>query len=211
LRVEKAIILFVKDPQPGRVKTRLAAAVGEAEAAAIYKQLVEAVCRVIPQDCNVEIFYDPPEKRVFIESWLRTRLPARVRFFAQTAGDLGVRMAQAFAEVFTEGARKVAIIGSDCVELCAATFGEAWRALDTHDCVIGPSHDGGYYLLGLTAPRPRLFEGVAWSSATTLRDTLARARELGVSVHLLPELHDVDTEIDWRRAQQNLTSRDATH
>jgi len=115
-----------------------------------------------------------------------------------------VRLEIAFASAFSRGFQKVAAIGSDCVELDASTFAETWQALDANDCVIGPTVDGGYYLLALRAPTPLLFAGVDWSTAAVFAQTLERARGTGLRVHVLPKLHDVDTEDDWSRAEQRL-------
>jgi glycosyltransferase A (GT-A) superfamily protein (DUF2064 family) len=92
------------------------------------------------------------------------------------------------------------------VELVPAIFAEAWPALSRGEVAIGPTDDGGYYLLGLSQPQPSLFSGIAWSTSEVCAQTLARAAEAGLRVHLLPQLADVDTEDDWRRAQSRLQS-----
>lgn len=213
-----AILLFVKHPAPGRVKTRLAASVGAEKAAAIYQKLAERVCLNLPRAARIFIAFDPPERRAEIETWIAPLLERRgggglfnegapladAIFFPQSAGDLGRRMALAFDSVFATGCEKVAIIGSDCIELSEDTFASVWRALDEDDAVIGPATDGGYYLLALRRPCAGIFENVAWSSETTLNETLARARELALKVFLLPMKSDVDTERDWERARERL-------
>ena len=102
--------------------------------------------------------FEPAHQRALIEQWLEEILPG-ARLSPQAAGDLGVRLESAFASAFAHGFQRVAAIGSDCVELDAQTFAETWSALDAHDCVIGPTVDGGYYLLALRAPAPVLFAG----------------------------------------------------
>ncbi len=213
-----AILVFLKHPTPGRVKTRLAAQVGAEQAAAIYKTLAETVCARLPSDARIFIAFEPAEKAAEIEAWISPVLSRRadfgavekgdrqpaITFFPQSQGDLGARMALAFDAVFATGCAKAAVIGSDCIELEAATFASAWRALDEHDGVLGPAADGGYYLLALRRPCAGLFENIAWSSDRTLRETLDRARELGLSIFLLPVQNDVDTERDWRRARARL-------
>ena len=209
--MEKAILLFVKYPQPGRVKTRLAAEVGDEQAAAICRRLVETVCRLLPGDCAVIVCFDPADKGAEIGQWLEPLLKKRAQFLPQCAGDLGDRLARAFEQAVALGHGKIAVIGGDCVEISAATFEETWRALEAGDCVIGPSHDGGYYLLALKTAQPRLFKDIAWSSDATLRHTIERAREVGLIVHQLPQLHDVDTEMDWLRARERLISIHEDH
>ena len=136
-----------------------------------------------------------------IEAWLRGIASAReLRFVAQVAGDLEARLVAAFSAAFTDGFGMVAAIGSDCVELTAVHFAEAWQALETHDAALGPAVDGGYYLLALRAPHPELFRDIAWSTAAVCRQTLDRAEAAGLRVHLLPTLRDVDTAEDWQAA-----------
>jgi hypothetical protein len=193
-------MLFVKYPTPGAVKTRLAATVGPERAAAIYRTLAETVLQRLPADELVVVMCDPPEACGRIEAWLRGVAPdRRMGFDTQARGDLGVRLEQAFAVAFAAGFETVAAIGSDCVEITPAHFAETWQALATHDAVLGPAADGGYYLLALRAPQPALFRDIAWSTAAVCRETLARAAAAGLRVHLLPTLCDVDTEEDLRR------------
>ncbi|HEX8311701.1 MAG TPA: DUF2064 domain-containing protein, partial [Chthoniobacteraceae bacterium] len=112
----------------------------------------------------------------------------------------------AFSIAFGCGYARAAVIGTDCVELQPATFAEAWRALGEDEVAVGPTDDGGYYLLALRAQQPAVFQGIAWSTSEVIQQTLARAAEAGLSVHLLPQLADVDTEDDWLRAQSRLQS-----
>jgi hypothetical protein len=107
-------------------------------------------------------------------------------------------MARAFGECFARGARRVAIVGTDAPDCTRAHVTAAWAALDTHDVAVGPTHDGGYYLLALARPCPGLFQDIAWSTPDVLRATLARAAAAGLSVARLATLRDVDTLADWR-------------
>ena len=117
----------------------------------------------------------------------------------ERGGDLGERMATAFADAFAAGSRRVALAGSDVPELTRERVGEAFSALDDHDMALGPAADGGYYLVALARPRPALFEGVAWSTERVLAETLERAAAAGLRVRLLGTLRDVDTPEDARR------------
>lgn len=200
--MRRSVMLFVKDPVPGAVKTRLAATVGAERAAEIYRQLAETVLRRLPPSELVVVMCDPPEACGRIATWLRGVAPdRRMGFDTQADGDLGVRLERAFAEAFAARFEAVAAIGSDCVEITPAHFAEAWEALATHDAVLGPAVDGGYYLLALGAPQPALFRDIAWSTDAVCRQTLERAAAAGLRVHLLPTLRDVDTEEDLRRVE----------
>jgi rSAM/selenodomain-associated transferase 1 len=200
-----AIVFFVKHPAPGCVKTRLAASVGAERAAKIYRELVEAIWQTLPRNAKVIVMFDPPERAKEITRWLAPH-GDQSDFIAQSRGDLGARLEDAFARAFALRPKRVAVIGSDCVELTPSIFDQAWAALETHDCAIGPTEDGGYYLLALRQPHPELFGGIAWSTDRVFAQTLARADAAGLRVHVLPKLHDVDTEDDWRRLERRLPS-----
>ena len=201
----RAVLLFVKYPEPGCVKTRLAATVGPERAAEIYRRLVAEVFARLPCDAEAIACFDPPERREEIEQWLRGIGGERaLHFLPQSAGDLGARLAHAFEETFALGFQQIAGIGTDCVEIDAAIFSETWEALGTHEVVLGPSEDGGYFLIALAAATPALFEKIPWSSGGVFTETLARAASENLRVHRLPMRHDVDTEEDWRRAEQRL-------
>lgn len=201
--VRRAILFFVKLPEPGKVKTRLAATVGTERAAEIYQMLVARICAALPADVQVIVMCDPPDSGAAVEDWIGASLRG-AEFHPQAAGDLGVRLERAFADAFARGFEKVAAIGSDCIDLGDAIFDETWRALDACDCVIGPADDGGYYLLALRQPCPRLFFRVEWSTDRVFAQTIERAEAAALRVRLLPRLHDVDTEEDWRRAERGL-------
>lgn len=204
----RTILLFVKHPDPGKVKTRLAAAVGAEEAAGIYRRLVAEVCRTLPRDAAWRVIFDPPERRPEVETWLREMCgDAALEFYPQAPGELGARLERAFAEAFADGCDFAAAIGSDCIELSPGLFDEAWNALCSGaEVVIGPSADGGYYLIALRGPHPQLFSGIVWSTEAVLSQTLARAEKSGLRVHLLGVRHDVDTAGDWQRALARLKS-----
>ena len=208
----RAILLFLKWPEPGRVKTRLAATLGAVRAAEIYRALVAEVVRRLPGDAELVVAFDPAERRAEVEGWVLGLCGARagVRFIAQAPGDLGARLERGFAEAFAMGFEQVAAIGSDCVELTPEIFAEAWGALDAGGAARGPTEDGGYYLLALRGECPRLFAGIAWSTGAVFTQTMERAREAGLEVRVLPVLRDVDTEEDLgsRRGRFRLSKSD---
>lgn len=197
-----AILFFVKYPEPGTVKTRLAAVLGAERAADIYRQLVRAVILQLPSATNLIVCFDPPERAPEIAAWLQFPAGERVvSFVPQARGNLGARLEHAFAHAFAQGYERVLVVGSDCVEINPPLFTEAWQSLESHDVVVGPSHDGGYYLLGLKQPSPALFRGVSWSTDAVLAQTRARAATAGWRLHELVRLHDVDEPEDWVRAE----------
>ncbi len=188
--------VFVRYPRPGSVKTRLAAALGAEAAAQLYRLLAERVLEATtPHDREYErlVFYDPKEAGEAMRAWL----PAG-RLRHQAAGDLGARLADAFARSFARGASRVAIVGSDVPSLTRGHVRAAFDALERSDVVLGPAHDGGYYLVALREPQPRLFAGVAWSTPGVLAQTQARAASLGLGVEHLAVLRDLDTLEDLR-------------
>jgi uncharacterized protein len=197
-----ALILFLKRPAPGEVKTRLVPDLGPAAAAELYRVLAEAEVRgTAPRSGEYRrlFFYAPPEAGPEMESWF----PGET-WVAQSGADLGQRMSDAFEEAFRRGARRAAIIGSDVPWVSRETVAEALRGLERQDVVVGPAEDGGYYLLALDRPRPELFRGVRWSTASVLEATLERAAAQGLGVGLLDRLPDVDTIEDVRRAWDRL-------
>ena len=193
-RVSKErLIVFLKAPRLGMVKTRLAQTAGQERALKVYRELVETVLEGIRTVPNVELHFTPTDALSEIQPWLRENWTAH----AQGDGDLGKRMQRAFADAFTCGAERVVIIGSDAPEVRTGDIRAAWKELKSHDIVVGPAIDGGYWLIGLRAPQPELFREISWSSEQVLGQTLARAKSVGLKIQLLRILADVDTEEDW--------------
>ena len=194
------LIIFLKAPRAGSVKTRLARTLGADAACAAYRELVETLLGNLAKLSEVELRFTPDDAESEIRSWLRKGWSAR----PQSEGDLGCRLRRAFDEAFLAGATNVVIIGSDCPEVCATDIREAWRELRAHDVVIGPAVDGGYWLIGLRQPQPQLFEGISWSSEKVLGETMQRAKAAGLRIQVLRILMDVDTEVDWRAFQSRV-------
>lgn len=188
------LLIFSKNPRLGKVKTRLAATIGDAEALRIYRILLEKT-RGAVLDVEIErwLFYSD-----FVETtdeWPDTYF----KKFLQKGDDLGERMENAFRQAFDAGAEKALIIGTDCPELTGALLQEAFHRLNEADFVLGPALDGGYYLLGMKQLEVSLLRGMEWSTPDVAAETLRRVGALGKSCSLLPSLSDVDTEEDWRR------------
>jgi rSAM/selenodomain-associated transferase 1 len=188
------LLTFVKEPRPGRVKSRLAAALGARGAAVVSRILAERVlARTRPRGDEYErwVLFDPPEAQAAMAAWL----PGEI-LLPQTEGDLGARMGAAFDEAFRRRARRAVLIGTDVPAIDGEDVLEAIESLDSHDLAIGPAADGGYYLIALREPHPELFRGVAWSTPGVLEATLERAARLARGVRVLRTLRDVDTVED---------------
>jgi len=190
---KQALLTFIKNPEKGKVKTRLAKTVGEDKALAIYKSLL-AHTRKIALATKAERFLFYSQRINPTDNWSATDFTKLV----QADGDLGFKMQEAFRHVF-QTHKKVVIIGSDCASLTPAIVEAAFKQLDQHDFVIGPALDGGYYLLGMNAFYPAVFEGIVWSTATVLEETQTIIRSLQKTSYLLPALSDIDYEEDWEK------------
>ncbi|AYA36604.1 glycosyltransferase [Hymenobacter oligotrophus] len=192
------LLVFARYPELGKVKTRLAADLGPAVALDAYHQLLahtRAVAQALPGARTLWLAAEPPAGAAPLwPEW-----PQRLQ---PTAPDLGQRMQHAFAEAFAGGAARVVIIGTDCPGLQTSHLQEAFARLHTHDVVLGPAHDGGYYLLGMRQLHPELFGNIAWSTDAVLGETLCIAHRLHLQVAQLPALPDVDTAADWHAWQR---------
>jgi rSAM/selenodomain-associated transferase 1 len=189
------VLVFIKSPEPGRVKTRLASTLGPDRAAALYRQWIGLVLgQLQPLRSTTRLigYFDGALYEAFhdwhalVDEW-----------WPQPTGDLGERLVAGFESAFNLG-MPVLAMGTDCLELETHLLLQAFEELSHNDVVFGPTSDGGYYLIGLPMIRPALFRSIRWSSPFTLSDHLRCCREQGWSVSLLPIRHDIDTESDWR-------------
>lgn len=181
------LMLFVRNPELGKVKTRLAASVGPETALDIYLHLLRHT-RDITQDLSMDkrVYYS---ERVEEEDlWPNEHYQKKV----QPAGDLGGKMRAAFEAAFSEGYTSVVIIGSDCHQLTSEIINQAFEELKTHEVVIGPALDGGYYLLGMKRLYLDFFQNKRWSTEHVFPDTIADIERLHLSHTLLPYLSDID-------------------
>jgi len=194
------LVLMVKAPTAGAVKTRLASSVGAMRATEIYRALVEQQLRAMPATWPVVVCFDPPAAEAEMRAWLTPLRETGLTFAAQVVGDLGDRLNAATVEAFGAGAESVILIGGDCPYLTGAILETAAEALAAAEVVLGPASDGGYYLIGLRRPEPALFSGITWSSPQVLAQTRAHCAAAGLGARELAELEDVDDEASWRRA-----------
>ena len=193
------LLVFAKAPRPGEVKTRLARSLGGSaepeygRAAAIYRRMGRTIVDgVADAPATVTVCYDPPGSEKEVRDWLG---PAAAHCWSQGGGDLGDRMSRMFSRAFRE-ARHALVIGTDTPAVGADTVARALAALETADVVLGPSRDGGYYLMALRENRPELFAGIEWSTRSVLAETVARARVAGLRITFLEVESDIDTAAD---------------
>ena len=181
----RTLLIFTRNPELGKVKTRLASGVGDEAALEIYKFLLKHTVN-ITQDLTADkqVFYS--EKIRANDLWDEERFTKKLQF----GPNLGDRMLHAFGAAFRSGYQKAIVIGSDMYDLSQRDLEQAFAALDDHDFVIGPAEDGGYYLLGMTFLKPELFQHKEWGTETVLEQTLADLKE--ESVKLLETRNDVD-------------------
>ncbi|MCP4846957.1 MAG: glycosyltransferase [Verrucomicrobiaceae bacterium] len=218
------LLIFVKWPEPGTVKTRLAQSIGNQEAVRVYRMLVRAVFKILaplissqeeqsePDSLTFRLLFTPESRRKEVAGWLQEEASlagwsnGQFSMKAQAGGDLGNRLRVAFEQGFEEGYEQVAAIGTDCVEFDCATIRQSFDQLSgDFDLVFGPAADGGYYLVGMKQPETcKVFDGIPWSSDTTLAASLKVAAGDGYRVHLLKELSDVDTAADWQRVRAHV-------
>lgn len=195
-----AVGIMAKYPQPGCVKTRLAADIGDEEALRVYLELLTRAVRVLGDTDGSDVvrvgFVTPPE----CLDQFATEYPGLDRYLSQTDGDLGVRMSHALHALLDRpDTRKAILIGTDIPELSCEILAQASANLDSHDLVIGPTYDGGYYLIGMRRVHEELFQDVVWGGDSVLEKSLEIADNLGLSVHLLTRLRDLDNSQDLKQ------------
>jgi rSAM/selenodomain-associated transferase 1 len=186
------VIIFVKAPIPGKVKTRLAASIGPGHAVNLYRCFVKDTIRTAKQACGcLNIFYDSADASAPIQQMLGDEQA----YQAQCGKDLGEKMANAFCDVFAHKITRAVLVGSDIPDLPEKLLIEAITELNHHDAVIGPSSDGGYYLIGFRSDTfcADIFSTISWSTDTVCADTLRKLFENGLDTHILPQWRDVDT------------------
>jgi uncharacterized protein len=196
--LSEVLLIFVRLPRNGKVKTRLAQSIGEQGATEFYRTCLEAVFREVrqlPENIGKYIFFSeqPDEgEKTFLES-------NGFHHSVQEGEGLGQRLEKAFNKVFKEGAQKAVVVASDVPDLSEQIINEAIQALDENDIVIGPCFDGGYYLLGMKKLHQTLFSNISWSTDRVYPQTLDSAKKDELSIYQLQTLIDIDTETDLRK------------
>ncbi len=189
------LIIFVKNPIPGQVKTRIARTVGDEKAAAVYQELLNYTQELVQSFAGHRVVYygdflNPDDGWNGYDKQI------------QTGADLGERMLNAFREQFSKGAQKAVIIGSDCFDIRPDHLERAFRTLDVANVVIGPATDGGYYLLGMSQFHPFLFQNMPWSQPDLRQRTERALLQHGLTVEQFDELTDIDEWADYERYRQ---------
>jgi rSAM/selenodomain-associated transferase 1 len=199
---ECAIAVMAKQPEPGKVKTRLCPPLTPEQAADLYEAFFLDTVSLISGIQHTEVFvaYDPDTALNFFS---RT-MSATVKCIPQGPGDLGNRLSGISTIVFSQGYTKVIMLASDAPHLPQECIQLAFTRLDDTDVILGPCDDGGYYLIGLRFPAPEVFEGIPWSTSRVLDLTIGRAREAGMTCELLPPCYDIDTWEDVERLTKDL-------
>lgn len=192
------LIIFAKEPLAGQVKTRLCPPLSPEAAARLYQYFLEDILEEMGRlaEIRLAVAYSPAGA----VNLFQKMAPPGVLLFPQEGDDLSTRLVRAFARGFAAGFGTVLVRNSDSPDLPGAIVLAAEHALqaDGANLVLGPSPDGGYNLVGLKQPQPRLFQGISWSSPRVLTDTLDLARQLDLAVHLLSSWPDIDTMDDLR-------------
>lgn len=192
----KVLIIFTKNPVLGKVKTRLASAIGDEDALRVHQSLVEeTITKVNHCHCDKVVYFSDGINAVnsFSEHGFRQEV--------QTEGDLGKRMKHAFANEFENGYTSIVIVGTDCPDIDETTISLAFDQLVDKEVVLGPAYDGGYYLIGLSALYNELFDDIAWSTSTVFQSTVQRLHELSLSLGLTEKKQDIDTLDDLKNSE----------
>ena len=188
---DNGLIIFIKNPELGKVKKRLAVDVGDAKALNIYRALLEHTRNLcLEVNCYRFLYYFQELKEDdewLIEDFLKRKQPK---------GDLGEKMSDAFGHVLHSHSKAV-IIGSDCPQISSSIINKAFTSLNNCDLVIGPTFDGGYYLLGMKSMHSDLFEDIEWSTDRVFKKTISKAKKIHLDLIFMPELSDVDYKEDW--------------
>ena len=193
------VIVFAKNPVPNQVKTRLIPTLSPEQAAIVYTAFLTDWCEVLAKLRGVDLIiaYTPEEAR----SDLQALIGEDVLYIPQIGTDLGERLVSATQWATEQGYTKILLVGSDSPTLPISYLSKAFTLLDSRDLVVGPSTDGGYYLIGFSATNititvPFIFEEIAWSTADVFQQTMASIQLLKATIGLLPPWYDIDTAED---------------
>ncbi|WP_320042633.1 TIGR04282 family arsenosugar biosynthesis glycosyltransferase [uncultured Desulfobacter sp.] len=210
MATDNAVIVFIKAPEKGRVKTRLAKGVGDTAALDLYRCFVMDVLDMVRSTPNALRVYCYPDTALdSVRFWLGDDLD----FFPQKGATLGKKMENALADTFAAGYEKAVLIGSDLPDLPSGIIDKAFMGLAQCSAAIGPSRDGGYYLIGFTATgfSPRIFHGIPWSTNQVFDLTLNKFKDHQISHYTLPVWQDIDTLEDLNFLTLDPSGRSAVY
>ncbi|MGH7885994.1 MAG: TIGR04282 family arsenosugar biosynthesis glycosyltransferase [Thermodesulfobacteriota bacterium] len=190
---ENNLIIFLKYPEEGKVKTRLAKKIGEKKASKIYSIIAKYIVEKFSenQNYNTSIFFSPRDKINEIKDWLDK---SPVEYFPQTGTSLGDRISNAFEYIISRGGKNIVIIGTDCIEISREDIKSSFETLSSNlsQIVIGPAADGGYYLLGLNIFIKDIFENIDWSSEKVFNQTVDKFKKQKLRYSVGKKLNDID-------------------
>jgi len=191
------LAVMLKVPGAIEVKSRLAKSIGVEQAIIAYRLMVETFLAQLPTGSVREIYYTPAQAEGEIKSWLG----GQYTYYCQVDGDLGNRLSSACDESLGRGGEAVVLMGGDCPCINQSVIKEVAKGLNRKDIVIGPTLDGGYYLIACKQPIPNLFKSINWGTDSVFLETLERIKTLGLTVFILNPLEDVDDLASWQRAE----------
>ena len=204
--VHPGIFIMMKYPEEGKVKLRLAQSIGEESATGLYRAFIQdTLASVCALDIPFHIAVYPPESQGEFTQWLGPSY----QFFHQQGTDLGQRLQNGFVTMFKKEYEQVVALASDSPDIPTEILETAVISLQTHKVVIGPSTDGGYYLIGFSRELfiPQAFEEITWSTDSVFKETLSRIESVTHEVHVLPEWADIDTKSDIRKFYETYQSQ----
>jgi len=203
--MRRCLIVFAREPQKGKVKTRLRTCLSEPQCLDLYRAFLKDTISLTKNiQCESRILaYESNSKN---PNYLR-KIARNFKLYRQRGRDLGRRMYEAYKFAKSKKASKVVIIGSDSPTLPPSYIREAFKRLDRNDVVIGPSHDGGYYLIGLKEPCFGIFKDIKWSSNKVLKDTVKKAKDLKKRVAMLKRWYDVDGPVALNYLRRDLKKK----
>ena len=194
--------IFAKYWEPGKVKTRLAASIGNQSASDVYCAILNHLITALNSAADRRVIaYSPIDKAKEFSEFPRWQLTP------QSDGPLGERMANYFVETFAADADRVVLIGSDCPDITPEIINEAFESLTHSDVVLGPTFDGGYYLVGMSEKFHDIFSDITYSTESVLEETLSLAKRNSISCHCLDRLNDIDEIDDLKQYIQQLRDK----
>ncbi len=196
--MKRCLIMMAKYPEPGQVKTRLAAEIGAGHAAELSKRFILDLLQTLSsRDWEIQMALYPWERK----AEMSTVVGEKYVLVPQRGRDLGERMEHVFIQLFAEAFQEIIMIGADAPDLPAEFVVEAFSALADHDAVLGPACDGGYYLIGFRRGifSPQVLDGLPWSTPEIFVQQLKRLREQNLQVYILPPWQDIDTLADLKK------------
>ena len=206
------LVIFVKAPRKGQVKTRLAAYIGEDLALKLYLAMVEDLLENVREShhYDIQIMVWPEKSEEEVRNWLQWLGVIA----SQIPGDLGIKLNHAFGKGFKQGFKRIIIIGSDLPGLSSSLITQGFQQVEQYPLVLGPARDGGYYLIGLNSPQPQLLTKMSWSTPEVLSETIDRAHQSNLSYYLLKEMQDIDDYEDvlaLRKSIKNVKINNLPH